>query len=69
MMKTRFEMFERMPQQRIDRHQPHLDIIGICAMWFLAYHSQIIVGDKDVAWVPNHVQIVNPPTAASLANG
>jgi len=66
--KTGFQKFERKLQKRIIRQQRYLAVIRNRALGLFADYEQSVVGDKDVAWLPEHDHIVNPPAASSLAN-
>jgi len=67
-MKIGFPQFSWKLQRRISRQQRFLEVIPYCAFGLLADYEQSIVTDEDVAWLPKHNHIVNPPTVSSLAN-
>jgi hypothetical protein len=68
MMKTGFQKFEQKIHRRIIRQQRYLEVIRNHALGLFADYKQSVVADEDVAWLPEHDHIVNPPAAGSLAN-
>ena len=66
--KSGFQKFERKLQKMIIKEQQYLEVIRICALGLLAEYERRLVADRDVAWIPEHDHIVNPPSAGSLAN-
>jgi len=65
---TGFQKFERKLQKRIIRQQRYLEVIRNCVHGLFADYEQSVVADEDVAWLREHNNIENPPTAGSLAN-
>jgi len=66
--KTGFQKLERKLQNVIVRQQRYFEVIRNHTLGYFADYKKGVVADKYMAWVREHVHIVNPSAAGTSAN-